>query len=174
MLQSNNPLAQQSQRWIIQALLQLMENIVYDRISVSEICRKADLDRRTFYRNFNSKNDVLEQYINLLSEEYLKRYAEIDSSSRYCAAKFFFEFWNQNLCFIKNIDSCGLSDFVFKRFEKFAKEHRELLIGEHLLELPIEYVFAYRIGGFWNVLLTRVSNDIMLSPDEIASILSQI
>jgi AcrR family transcriptional regulator len=70
MLQSNNPTAQQSQRWIIQALLNLLEQKEYDKISVSEICRKADLDRRIFYRNFDSKNDVLQQYVNFLGEEY--------------------------------------------------------------------------------------------------------
>lgn len=63
MLQSSNPIAQQSQRWIVQALLDLMGKEEYDRISVTRICSKAGLDRRTFYRNFESKNDVLEHYI---------------------------------------------------------------------------------------------------------------
>lgn len=62
MIHTNNPIALQSQKWIIQALLDLMQIMNYDKISVSEICRKAQLDRRTFYRNFDSKNDVLEQY----------------------------------------------------------------------------------------------------------------
>lgn len=39
---------------------------------------------------------------------------------------------------------------------------------------PIEYVFAYRIGGFGNLMLTWATNNVMLSPDEMASIISQI
>lgn len=174
MLQSINPTAQQSQRWIIQALLNLMEKTAYDKISVSEICRKADLDRRTFYRNFDSKNDVLEQYISLLGAEYIKMFAAIDNPSNYTAAKVFFEFWSRHLYFIRNIKICGLSDFIFQQFEKFTNEHTQLLIGEDARKLPIEYVFAYRIGGFWNVMLTWVADDVMLSPDEIASIVSRI
>lgn len=174
MLQSNNPTAQQSQRWIIQALLGLLEKTEYDKISVSQICRKADLDRRTFYRNFVSKNDVLEQYISLLGEEYIKMYAAIDNPSNYVAAKIFFEFWSQHLYFIRNIKKCGLSDFIFQQFERFTKEHIELLIGDNVLKLSIEYVFAYRIGGFWNVMLTWATSDVMLSPEEMASIISQI
>ena len=174
MLHSINPTAQQSQRWIIQALLDLMEKTEYDKISVSEICRKADLDRRTFYRNFDSKNDVLEQYIRLLGEEYIKMYATIDNPCNYTAAKIFFEFWSRHLYFIRNIKKCGLSDFIFQQFEKFTKEHTELLISDDALKFAIEYVFAYRIGGFWNVMLTWVTNDVMLSPDEMASIISQI
>lgn len=174
MLQSGNPTAQQSQQWIIQGLLDLMGEASYDRISVSGICRKADLDRRTFYRNFDSKNDVLEQYIHILGEEYLKRYAVIEHPDRYTAAKVFFEFWSRHICFIRDMKKCGLSDFVFRQFEKFTKEHTELLIGDEVRRLPTDYVFAYRIGGFWNVMLTWASTDVTLSPDEMASILCQI
>lgn len=79
MLQSINPIAQQSQRWIIQALLDLMEEMEYNKISVTEICRKAGLDRRTFYRNFDSKNDVLEQYVRFLEEEHIKMLRRLTS-----------------------------------------------------------------------------------------------
>ena len=174
MLQSNNPTAQQSQRWIIQALLNLLEQKEYDKISVSEICRKADLDRRTFYRNFDSKNDVLQQYVNFLGEEYLKSYKTIETTSNYNATKIFFEFWSQHLHFIRNIKKCGLSDFIFQQFEKFTKEHIELMVDNVFLKLPIDYIFAYRIGGFWNVMLNWATSEVILSPEEMASIISQI
>lgn len=174
MLQSINPTAKQSQQWIIQALLDLMEKTEYDKISVSGICRKADLDRRTFYRNFESKNDVLEQYIRLLGEEYIKNYATRDIPCKYTAAKIFFEFWSRHIPFIRNIKKCGLSDFIFQRFEKFTKEHTELLTNNGVMDCPIEYVLTYRIGGFWNVMLTWAAKDVILPPDEMASIISQI
>ncbi|WMJ89343.1 TetR/AcrR family transcriptional regulator [Anaerocolumna sp. MB42-C2] len=174
MLQSINPTAKQSQRWIIKALLDLMEITEYDKISVSAICRRADLDRRTFYRNFDSKNDVLEEYIKILGEEYIKMYSAIDNLCSYTAVKFFFEFWSRHLSFIKKIKKCGLSDFIFQQFEKFTKEHIALLIGDNVLKLPIEYVFAYRIGGFWNAMLTWMAGDAKLSPDEMATIITQI
>jgi AcrR family transcriptional regulator len=174
MLKSINPTAKQSQQWIIQALLDLMEKTEYDKISVSEICHKADLDRRTFYRNFNSKNDVLEQYIIRLGEEYIKSYAAMDIPCKYTAAKIFFEFWSRYLPFIRNIQKCGLSDFIFQQFENFTKEHTELLISDGVMEFPREYVLAYRIGGFWNVMMTWAAKDVMLSPEEMASIISRI
>lgn len=174
MLQSHNPIALQSQKWIIQALLNLMEKKEYDKITVTEICRIADLDRRTFYRNFNSKNDVLEEYIRLLGEEYLKMYADLDKRDKFNSTKLFFEFWSQHLDFIRNIKKCGLSDFVFQKFEKFVKEDAELLIADDILNMPIEYVFAYRIGGFWNIMLTWAANETVLSPEEMAVIVSQI
>lgn len=173
MLNTNNPTAKQSQEWIIRELLGLMETKNYDKISVSEICRKADIDRRTFYRNFNSKNDVLEQYINILRQEYLSNYSDEDGASSYKAAKYFFEFWNRHLCFIKSIKNNGLSDYVFHLFTSFSKEHNEFLIGDFQPDMQLEYIYAYRIGGFWNVLLTLADKENKPTPDELALILSQ-
>lgn len=98
-----------------------MEEEEYDKISVTRICSRAGLDRRTFYRNFDSKNDVLEQYIRLLGEEYISIYTAIEKPDRYTAAKVFFEFWSRHLDFIRNIKKCGLNDFIFQRFEHFTK-----------------------------------------------------
>ncbi len=147
MLQSINPTAQRSQQWIMKALLELMEITEYDKITVSQICQSAELDRRTFYRNFSSKNDVLEQYTKLLSEEYIKMYGMLAETTKFTAAKIFFEFWSQHLYFIRNIKKCGLSDFVFQQFEDFSREHSEFLIGRDSLNVPLEYAFTYRIGG---------------------------
>ncbi len=172
MLNTNNPTARQSQEWIIRELLSLMETTDYDKISVSEICRKADIDRRTFYRNFNSKNDVLEQYVTALRQEYLSNYSNEDSTSSYKAAKYFFEFWNRHLRFINNIKSNGLSDYVFHLFTTFSKEHNEFLIGDFKPDMRLEYIYAYRIGGFWNVLLTLADKENKPTPEEMALILS--
>ncbi len=78
---------------------------------------------------------------------------------------------------IKGVSASGgiyIIDFVFQQFEKFTKQHTELLIGDDVQKLPAEYVFAYKNGGFWNVMLTWIENDAMLSPDEIALIISKI
>lgn len=178
MLKSSNPTALQSQKWLIQALLDLMEIVEYDKISVSGLCRRAGLDRRTFYRNFDSKNDVLEQYIRLLGEEYMEAFYKIEENSRYAATEFFFEFWGRHLDFIKNMQGCGLGDFVFKQFETFAKSHRELLITGNLSENPPEvqsnYIFSYRIGGYWNAMLAWADNSTLISAKELSSLISRI
>lgn len=174
MLNTKNPTARKSQEWISRELLGLMETIEYDKISVSEICRKAEIDRRTFYRNFDSKNDVLEHYINALREEYLRMYSDEDRCSSYKAAKYFFEFWSQHLCFIRNMKSSGLSDYVFHLFSAFSMEHNEFLIGNFIPDTKLDYIYAYRIGGFWNVLMTWADKEDNSTPEELAFILSQI
>lgn len=48
---------------ITTALLQLMKTKKLQSISVSELCLKAGVSRISFYRNFQSKDDILRQYL---------------------------------------------------------------------------------------------------------------
>lgn len=59
MYHGSNPTALQSQQWIVDSLIILMEEKPYQQITIMDICRKADLSRQTFYNVFDQKEDVL-------------------------------------------------------------------------------------------------------------------
>ena len=48
---------------ITEALIHLMRNKEYSRITISEIVKKAGVSRISFYRNFNSKEDIIIKYL---------------------------------------------------------------------------------------------------------------
>ena len=48
-----------TQEYIITALLQLLHKKAFAQISVTEVCRKAGVSRMSFYRHFESREDVL-------------------------------------------------------------------------------------------------------------------
>ena len=58
-----NPVAQKNQDAFCTALFQLLLKKPLEKISVTELCHTADLDRTTFYRSFESKDDVLDYYL---------------------------------------------------------------------------------------------------------------
>ncbi len=58
--------ALQSQKWIAEALLRLLEQYGFKEITVTQICQEAGLVRKTFYRNFNTKEDILHYIIDQL------------------------------------------------------------------------------------------------------------
>ena len=70
MTESNNPSAIRSKNEITEALLSLMQNAPYNEISVKQIIMEARLARKTFYRNFESKDDVLISYLKGIIREY--------------------------------------------------------------------------------------------------------
>ena len=57
-MKKSNPIAEQSKQWLAQSLFDLMEKQNYSEITISKISENAQLARRTFYRNFSSKEDI--------------------------------------------------------------------------------------------------------------------
>lgn len=51
---------------ITTALLQMMEKQSFESISITELTKKAGVGRVSFYRNFESKEDVIRQYLGKL------------------------------------------------------------------------------------------------------------
>ena len=62
----------QQQRQIEACLLELMKKQPYQDISVSSLCEKSGLSRNTFYRLFESKEDVLCALIDHTLTDYVK------------------------------------------------------------------------------------------------------
>lgn len=51
------------------ALLELLQEKQLDDISISELCDMAGVGRATFYRNFETREDIIKRYINGLFSE---------------------------------------------------------------------------------------------------------
>lgn len=61
--------AKKSKIKISNALIQLLEDIPYENITISKLAETAQLSRRTFYRNYSTKDDIINEF-------YLKLWAE--------------------------------------------------------------------------------------------------
>jgi AcrR family transcriptional regulator len=58
--QSSNPRVWKSMDAIAKSLFRLIHSKPYQTITVSEVCNKAGITRKTFYRNFASLDDVID------------------------------------------------------------------------------------------------------------------
>lgn len=59
--------------YIIEALLQLMERKNYNDITITDIARRAGVNRTTFYRNFSNKDEVIKAYLDDITEDFIRR-----------------------------------------------------------------------------------------------------
>ena len=59
MYKGTNKTALFSQKLIGDAMLRLLENTPFAEISVSDLCKEADVSRQTFYSLFGSKENVI-------------------------------------------------------------------------------------------------------------------
>ena len=73
-LRMNNKESNQLTRECLQlSLMHLMSEHPYEKITISEIVRRAGVSRTAFYRNYTDKEDILHE----LGDEIIKRIAEI-------------------------------------------------------------------------------------------------
>lgn len=57
-----------TRKWIIDALFALLKRRDYRDITINQIVNQAGLGRRTFYRYFKSKDEVMEYTTNISDE----------------------------------------------------------------------------------------------------------
>ncbi len=63
---------------ITDALLKLLQDKPIGDISISELCSLAGIGRASFYRNFESKEDILRNYINTIFQEWTAQDSQND------------------------------------------------------------------------------------------------
>ena len=68
MYQSSNSI---SSSLMVEALLLLLEKKEYDVITVKEICKKAGVNRSTFYLHYNTKDDLLAETMKSINRRLL-------------------------------------------------------------------------------------------------------
>ena len=49
--------------WIFEALMLLLDEKPYAKIGICDITKKAGIARQTFYRNYNSKDDIVSEHL---------------------------------------------------------------------------------------------------------------
>ncbi|WP_158702713.1 TetR/AcrR family transcriptional regulator [Paenibacillus faecalis] len=66
---SNEELKQITKECIIMALVTLMEKKSFNTITIGDIVKKAGVSRMAYYRNFSSKDDILDSLFHKISSE---------------------------------------------------------------------------------------------------------
>ena len=79
---SEKPQAMYTQKLIVQAFISLLETNEFEQITITQICEKATVSRRTYYRSFDSKADIIDCGFDLSSEKCLQKpFIEIENYS---------------------------------------------------------------------------------------------
>ncbi len=171
MKEKTNRIAEQSKKWLTEALFDLMKEKPYSIITVKEISDKAQLSRRTFYRNFKVKEDLLSKYTNYLFEDYIESIKEITDFSFNSTLINYFEFWNKHIDELELLKQNHLFFFIMEQINSFIPDINKFSeVQWHNCDNHIEeeYLGLYNIGGLWNVLSKWIDNKERESPKEMA------
>lgn len=159
---------EQSCRMLEEALFSLMREKNYDEITVSEIAKRADVARRTFYRMYTDKGDMIDSCFRKLLQEYQRRYEALDEYDIPRIAQEYFSFWYEHREFLLLLLHAGMEDQLYCRLRRAASEVIKVRIGNsRLQEMPeMKYFADYSAGGFVNLLCAWIENG-MEEPPEV-------
>ena len=174
MNESQNPSALRSKQQIIDALLKLMDIYPYKEISVKQIILETDLVRKTFYRNFSSKDDVLDAYINSRIFEYTQALLDQDNP-----LDVIFAFCDKNRQMLELLQKNDMLHILLKRLNDviphvnesadFDRNPFKQLIGD----LEPDYLIAFNVGAIWNVICKWVERGMDEPFDKVKKILEE-
>jgi AcrR family transcriptional regulator len=165
------PIAERSRRWLTEALLALMAKEDYRDITIQEIADRAGLSRRTFYRNFATKDEVLVRCAQTLREEYVAFLQGREDLSLPSIARLHFAFWQKRLTVIDTLRKGGMFHLVLAMYNEFLpglyRQFKEAP-GGYESQKQLDYALAFSAGGFWNMLDRWLSLGAKESPEEMA------
>ena len=171
---TKHPSALQSQKWIFAAFADLLASIPYGEISVCMICRRAGIDRRTFYRYFDNKEDVLKSYLDTTYNEYADEIRAMDSTDKTEYVERFFSFWNEeHVAIINALRRDGLLHLAFSSDNRYFMEVEDILAGK-LGRTVDRYARLFCDGGLISVFLAWIAGGRVESPKEMAAILAKM
>lgn len=157
MYRTTNPSALRSQKAIMDAFVLLLKDIPYEELCVKQILCESKLTRKTFYRNFKSKDDVLSACITRMVTDYS---AELNASGIYTFEQILnisFDFCERSHAFLLLLKRNDLLPYSLQVLNRLIPiEHRA--VSGHESDLGA-YALAFNIGAIWNAMSLWLERD---------------
>lgn len=171
-----NPQKAISKEWLVQSLSEIMSRKSYKEITITELAAHADLSRRTFYRHFDTIDDVLDYLLDMEIECFVLFFMDSTKSNPYqydvpFIIRLFFVYWEQRKDYLFTLKDNNLLHLLL---DKFFPAVSRRLHTESIEDSTRVYAMAFSIGGIWNMMSKWLENGASLSPDEMQNIAVQI
>jgi len=168
---TENPLLKEC---LFTALIKLMDQKDFKDIKISEIAQKAGVSRMTYYRTYDSKEDILIQYFEDQSRQMLHSVSENPDLTIYDAFRLFFSFFKDQAYLVEYLYKAGLLKEVIQRFTTFVSESYDKAEERMLDQAYKVYEVNFVSGGLFLLLLSWIERGLTETPEEMARITMQL
>lgn len=163
----NNSRRRESREKIGKVFVELLQSRELNQITVSDICKKADLNRSTFYANYLDVYDLADQLRMELENEFSDLFAGYDTDADHDGALRMFTHIRENQLF-------------YKTYFKLCYDEKHLIIiydanralqafgGKHL-----KYHIEFFRNGLNAIIKMWLRDGCPESPEEMAEVLKQ-
>ena len=163
-----NPAAIRSKKLISEALLRLMRQKHFSDITVTEICAEADIGRKTFYRNFDRKEDVIDFQLDALYAGY-----SAEMVSRKLEDRLYYHFFclQQNVEYLTLLYRNGLLPVLTT---KFSRLHTQVMPVWSADPVEQKYRSAYVAAGMEAIVYVWAESGFQQSVEEVVEIAKRV
>lgn len=174
----NNQRTRLSKLLLKNAMMELLrEKGTVEKISIRELCERAELNRSTFYTHYNEPKELLEEIENELidsAKEHLKKIGEGDSVGAHRYILSFLEYIKTNGKIFRTL----LVDCVEPGFRTKFMQQSVIQFMENI-DLTVDkrteqYVYSYVINGSTGVIIQWIRSDFSIGEGELMDMLFQI
>ena len=146
----------QRQRQLEQCLLELMLTVQYPAITISDICDRAGISRKSFYRYFSSKEGCLYALLDHAIFDGASYYLpdhHIDSATGIIFERFF-NYWKDKKLLLDALQQNNLNMLLVERMIlHVAKEENEFRIFLHHQDFTAHERSMFYVGGIMTLVL---------------------
>ena len=159
-----------TRQYIFEAFIKLLETMPYEKISVCDITNKAGVSRMSFYRNFKSKEDLVEASLNNIIIFLQSKIKSLDNKNEYTVIKSFFETFKTNKILLMSLAEIPISKTLTDITMKKLKEN----YPEDEFNKTQKYLPIFRYAAVTSVMFEWIKNGCEESPEDMARFLCSL
>ncbi|ENK1243730.1 TetR/AcrR family transcriptional regulator [Clostridium sporogenes] len=162
---------------IKESLIELLQHKKIHEVTVTDICKNANINRGTFYSHYKDTYDLLKSIEDELFNqilEYIEETPVEDYKNILLLKALELIDANKELC--KILFSKQMENNIMDRIIYVANkaEIDKLISSSKINDVFLEYFIKYSVGGVFSVIQTWLENDLNESPQEITNIINDI
>lgn len=166
-----NKQSERSVKWMTEALLSLMETQPFESIKITDITEKAGIARLTFYRHFETKEQILLAYINDEFECYLQEFSRVPTSNTQQALCWCFEYWKRDARITNLLVRHNLTSLMLEPFGEYLQRFLEMGI---LPKKTTHFQRKFLQGGLLMTMIEWIQDPKGYSPEEMADLVLDV
>ncbi|MBD7938215.1 TetR/AcrR family transcriptional regulator [Cytobacillus sp. Sa5YUA1] len=176
-MMKNDRRIHKSKKGLKDALITLMAEKEFKKITVTDLVQKADLNRGTFYKHFQTKEELLEELTNDILDDLIRSYREpyigigelhikdLTTSS----VKIFEHVYQYESFYSVMIHSHALSGFQDKIISVLTQLSQEEIGFDHIPNaINHKLITNYHVYGLYGLIISWVKGGFKYSPTHMA------
>ena len=156
---------------LLTALVELWAVKPYDKITVTELTRRAGVSRMAFYRNYESKDEIVAEHVRELYTAYV---AELEHEGRTRFVDYairFFAYMADNERFMRKALAAGFDWALLESIEDYVSSRAALRVEDvDMARFKDARLRRFCAGGYLNVLEQWLEGGMVETPQEIGEL----